>query len=69
MLLVGFHRYVLENFNGETLEGVNEREVEKEFDGASEVCTLKSKLFTYLEDILHVLFPRKTHLQICRFGQ
>ncbi|PQP95811.1 xylulose kinase [Prunus yedoensis var. nudiflora] len=37
MLLVGFHRYVLENFNGETLEGVNEREVEKEFDGASEV--------------------------------
>ncbi|KAH0989025.1 hypothetical protein GBA52_000508 [Prunus armeniaca] len=36
-LPVGFHRYVLENFNGETLEGVNEREVEKEFDGASEV--------------------------------
>ncbi|KAM1225590.1 hypothetical protein ACFX13_045034 [Malus domestica] len=36
-LPVGFHRYVLENFNGESLEGVNEREVEKEFDGASEV--------------------------------
>ncbi|CAN6720383.1 unnamed protein product [Malus baccata var. baccata] len=36
-LPVGFHRYVLENFNGETLEGANEREVEKEFDGASEV--------------------------------
>ncbi|XP_068314422.1 xylulose kinase 2-like [Pyrus communis] len=36
-LPAGFHRYVLENFNGETLEGVNEREVEKEFDGASEV--------------------------------
>ncbi|CAL8997651.1 unnamed protein product [Prunus brigantina] len=36
-LPVGFHRYVLENFNGETLEGVNERELEKEFDGASEV--------------------------------
>ncbi|XP_021832144.1 xylulose kinase [Prunus avium] len=36
-LPVGFHRYVLENFNGETLEGVNEREVEKEFDGTSEV--------------------------------
>ncbi|KAL6297229.1 hypothetical protein ACE6H2_005371 [Prunus campanulata] len=36
-LPVGFHRYVLENFNGETLEGVNEREVEEEFDGASEV--------------------------------
>ncbi|ONI35559.1 hypothetical protein PRUPE_1G542700 [Prunus persica] len=36
-LPVGFHRYVLENFNGETLEGVNEHEVEKEFDGASEV--------------------------------
>ncbi|TQE01386.1 hypothetical protein C1H46_012967 [Malus baccata] len=36
-LPVGFHRYVLENFNGETLEGANERELEKEFDGASEV--------------------------------
>ncbi|BBG95939.1 xylulose kinase-2 [Prunus dulcis] len=32
-LPVGFHRYVLENFNGETLEGVNEHEV-KEFDGS-----------------------------------
>lgn len=36
MLSVGFHRYVLENFSGNTLEGVNEKEV-KEFDHPSEV--------------------------------
>ncbi|KAK9134163.1 hypothetical protein Syun_013493 [Stephania yunnanensis] len=33
---VGFHRYVIENFNGETLNGVKERQVE-EFDAPSEV--------------------------------
>lgn len=35
-LPVGFHRYVLENFSDETLEGSNEREVQ-EFDPPSEV--------------------------------
>ncbi|KAK9110912.1 hypothetical protein Scep_018431 [Stephania cephalantha] len=35
-LPVGFHRYVIENFNGETLNGVKERQVE-EFDAPSEV--------------------------------
>ncbi|KAK9983103.1 hypothetical protein SO802_032628 [Lithocarpus litseifolius] len=38
-LPVGFHRYVLENFSGNTLEGVNEKEVE-EFDPPSEVRAL-----------------------------
>ncbi|XP_019175377.1 PREDICTED: xylulose kinase-like [Ipomoea nil] len=35
-LPVGYHRYVLENFTGDTLDGVKEREVQ-EFDPASEV--------------------------------
>lgn len=38
-LPVGFHRYVLENFSGDTLEGLNEKEV-KEFDPPSEVRAL-----------------------------
>ncbi|XP_024026625.1 xylulose kinase [Morus notabilis] len=38
-LPVGFHRYVFENFNGDTLEGLAEREVE-EFDPPSEVRAL-----------------------------
>ncbi|XAR62030.1 Xylulokinase [Bertholletia excelsa] len=38
-LPVGFHRYVLENFTGDTLDGINEREVE-EFDPPSEVRAL-----------------------------
>ncbi|GLT65207.1 hypothetical protein SLA2020_376510 [Shorea laevis] len=38
-LPVGFHRYILENFTGETLEGLNEREVQ-EFDPPSEVRAL-----------------------------
>ncbi|CAA2994887.1 Xylulose kinase [Olea europaea subsp. europaea] len=38
-LPVGFHRYVLENFNGESLDGVSECEV-KEFDPPSEVRAL-----------------------------
>ncbi|KAG8376193.1 hypothetical protein BUALT_Bualt09G0037700 [Buddleja alternifolia] len=38
-LPVGFHRYVLENFNGESLDGVKEYEV-AEFDAASEVRAL-----------------------------
>lgn len=38
-LPVGFHRYILENFEGETLDGVNEVEV-KEFDPPSEVRAL-----------------------------
>ncbi|KAL8490302.1 hypothetical protein ACS0TY_025993 [Phlomoides rotata] len=38
-LPVGFHRYVLENFNGLTLEGVKECEV-AEFDAPSEVRAL-----------------------------
>jgi hypothetical protein len=41
MLPVGYHWYVLENFTGDTLEGVNVREEEKEFGRAAEVCTLK----------------------------
>lgn len=36
MHIVGYHRYVLENFTGDTLDGVKEREVQ-EFDPASEV--------------------------------
>lgn len=36
MLAVGFHRYVIENFTGKTLEDVKEREVQ-EFDPPSEV--------------------------------
>ncbi|KAK6139053.1 hypothetical protein DH2020_027203 [Rehmannia glutinosa] len=38
-LPVGFHRYVLENFNGDTLDGVKECEV-AEFDAPSEVRAL-----------------------------
>ncbi|CAH8355231.1 unnamed protein product [Eruca vesicaria subsp. sativa] len=38
-LPVGSHRYVLDNFSGESLEGVKEREV-KEFDPPSEVRAL-----------------------------
>ncbi|CAA0806798.1 xylulose kinase-2 [Striga hermonthica] len=38
-LPVGIHRYILENFNGDTLDGVKEREV-AEFDPASEVRAL-----------------------------
>ncbi|KAK4390357.1 Xylulose kinase [Sesamum angolense] len=38
-LPVGFHRYVLENFKGDTLDGVKECEV-AEFDAASEVRAL-----------------------------
>ncbi|KAI3899374.1 hypothetical protein MKW92_037396 [Papaver armeniacum] len=35
-LPVGFHRYVLDNFTGDSIEGLKEHEAE-EFDGASEV--------------------------------
>ncbi|CAI0464202.1 unnamed protein product [Linum tenue] len=35
-LPIGFHRYILQNFNGASLEGVSEQEV-KEFDPPSEV--------------------------------
>ncbi|KAL5559881.1 hypothetical protein UlMin_036092 [Ulmus minor] len=38
-LPVGFHRYIVDNFNGDTLEGSNERQVE-EFDPPSEVRAL-----------------------------
>ncbi|GLT62992.1 hypothetical protein SLA2020_355910 [Shorea laevis] len=38
-LPVGFHRYIIENFTGETLEGLNEHEVQ-EFDPPSEVRAL-----------------------------
>ncbi|KAB1212118.1 Xylulose kinase [Morella rubra] len=38
-LPVGFHRYVVENFSGDTLEGLNEKEVE-EFDPPSEIRAL-----------------------------
>ncbi|CAL5332592.1 unnamed protein product [Camellia sinensis] len=38
-LPVGFHRYVLENFTGDTLDGISEREVDK-FDPPSEVRAL-----------------------------
>ncbi|KAL0439434.1 UNVERIFIED_CONTAM: Xylulose kinase [Sesamum latifolium] len=38
-LPVGFHRYILENFKGDTLDGVKECEV-AEFDAASEVRAL-----------------------------
>uniref|UniRef100_A0A5B7ASC5 Xylulose kinase n=1 Tax=Davidia involucrata TaxID=16924 RepID=A0A5B7ASC5_DAVIN len=38
-LAVGFHRYILENFSGDTLDGVSERAVE-EFDPPSEVRAL-----------------------------
>ena len=40
IIAVGFHRYVLENFKGDTLDGVKETEV-TEFDAASEVGGLK----------------------------
>ncbi|KAH7554137.1 hypothetical protein ACOSQ2_029147 [Xanthoceras sorbifolium] len=36
---VGFHRYILDNFTGETLDGLNEVEV-KEFDPPCEVRAL-----------------------------
>lgn len=38
-LPVGVHRYILQNFTGDSLEGVNEQEVQ-EFDSASEVRAL-----------------------------
>lgn len=44
MLLVGSHRYILDNFSGESLEGVKEREV-KEFDPPSEVIKVQHTLF------------------------
>lgn len=40
LVSVGFHRYSLENFNGNTVEGVSENEVE-EFDPPSEVRITK----------------------------
>lgn len=42
---VGFHRFILENFTGETLDGVKEHEV-AEFDAASEVRWL---IYIHLE--------------------
>lgn len=41
MIAVGFHRYVLGNFNGDTLDAVKEREV-GEFDAPSEVSRLNN---------------------------
>ncbi|CAI9273692.1 unnamed protein product [Lactuca saligna] len=38
-LPIGYHRYILENFKGDTLDGVSEREV-KEFDPPSEIRAL-----------------------------
>ncbi|KAL5742118.1 hypothetical protein ACOSP7_028850 [Xanthoceras sorbifolium] len=38
-LPIGFHRYILDNFTGETLDGLNEVEV-KEFDPPCEVRAL-----------------------------
>lgn len=38
MYPVGFHRYILENFTGDTLDGTSEHEVE-EFDSQSEVSS------------------------------
>ncbi|CAK9173899.1 unnamed protein product [Ilex paraguariensis] len=38
-LPVGFHRYILENFNGDTIDNLSEREVQ-EFDPPSEVRAL-----------------------------
>lgn len=40
-IAVGFHRYVLQGFTGENLDGINECEVE-EFDPSSEVSSLVS---------------------------
>lgn len=37
---VGFHHYILENFTGDNVDGLSEREV-LEFDPPSEVCTLE----------------------------
>ena len=42
---VGFHRYILENFTGDTLDGVVEREVEG-FDPPVEVSVLKNSHLT-----------------------
>lgn len=39
-LNVGFHRYVLDNFTGDSMDGVIEHEVE-EFDPPSEVSGLR----------------------------
>ncbi|CAI9116051.1 OLC1v1017101C1 [Oldenlandia corymbosa var. corymbosa] len=38
-LPIGYHRYILEGFNGDSLEGIKEKEVPK-FDGPSEVRAL-----------------------------
>lgn len=40
---VGFHRYALENFTGNTFEGLKEQEL-TEFDPPTEVCKLKCPL-------------------------
>ena len=41
MLVVGTHRYILENFTGDTLEGVTVREMDQHFDPVyDEVCCL-----------------------------
>lgn len=46
MVPVGFHRFVLENFTGDKLDGVSEREV-KEFDPPSEVSKYMANLPEY----------------------
>lgn len=46
VLPVGLHHYILENFTGDTLEGVGESEV-LEFDPPSEVCIIERKLVTW----------------------
>ncbi|GLT65209.1 hypothetical protein SLA2020_376530 [Shorea laevis] len=48
-LPAGFHRYIIENFTGETLEGLNEREVQ-EFDPPSEVRALIEGQFLTIRD-------------------
>lgn len=42
MYPVGFHRYIIDNFDGEVIGGPSEREV-KEFDPPSEVSSLKNR--------------------------
>ena len=49
-IAVGFHRYILQGFTGENLDGINECEVE-EFDPSSEVSSLTCIFYFHETDI------------------
>lgn len=59
MYPVGFHRYALKNFTGETLDGLNEVEVE-EFDPPHEVSSFRTRFCLHG----HMKFMTRTILNL-----